>query len=235
MSRSHRAWVALGLALLWFAGPAHWLAHWLQDARAEDLRSPTIDEPVQAVLLARGEELPRGAEAADLADRLEQTMALHEGGHWLEAGLGLLDEEQLERIREGSGEPPLPRSRSHPQTPAELVALIDVLTEQAGSATAPMPARPARAPLPDLASQQKLTGLLSLAQDDGIRDQQVPELLACALAGVQAHEAVPRMVDDLLESLHPDTVKRLENHPPLDRVQGLSDATAQALARLRAR
>jgi len=235
VTRSLRAWLALALAAVWFAGPSYWLAHRLQDARAEDLRSPTIDEPVQAILLARAEELPRGDEAADLADRLERTMELHEGGHWLEAALGLLDEEQLERVDEGSGEPQLPRSRSHPQTPSELVALIDLLTEQAGSTTTPIPARPARAPLPDLSSQQQLTGLLSLGRAAGVRDDQVPELLACALAGVQAYETVPRMVDDLLGSLHPDAVKRLENHAALDRVQGLSGATDRAVTRLRAR
>ncbi len=236
MTRTVRAWLALGLAALWFAGPAGWLSETLHEVRAQELRSVSVGEPVQAVLLAADSELPRGEEAGRLADALERAVEVHElQGWWLEAAVGVLDEAQLERVAELARVGRLERSRSHPQTPGELLALVEVLSSQAGSVTSERPERPAHNPLARLSGEQVLVGLLALAEAGEVRDEQVPALLACALAGIEAHEEAEPRVDDVLALLPPEALAHLEGQPPLDRVRGFSEAAARAVDRLRAR
>ena len=236
MSRTIRAWSALVLCLVWFAGPAGWLSSTLRDVRAKELDSVSVGEPIQAVLLASDSELPRGPEAALLADALEGAVEVYQRqGWWLEAALGVLDEAQVERVAELSGPPKLARTRSHSRIPAEILALIEVLSAQAGSATAERPERPTSSPLAGLPHEEVLTGLLALARAGEIRDEQVPRLLACAVLGAEAHEQAEPRVDDALALVPPAALARLEGQTPLGREGGVSGTATRAIARLRAR
>lgn len=230
MSRTLRGWLALGVGVLWFAGPSGWLAGWLDDARARDLASQDIDDPIQAVLMAQPEELPRGAEARAMASALSEAVRMHEGA-WLQVALEHLDEDQAAAVLEARAGARLPRSRTHPQTPPELLRFITVLSEQAGSATVERP-EPVGSPA-DLQAEDVVAGLLALAEAGQVRDEQVPVLLACALEGVEAHEAAPALIAQVLEGLPERALERLEHAAPLQ--QGFGPSSAKAIARLEAR
>ena len=225
--RAKLAWASLVVSLLWFAGPSRWVSAALNEVRAHDLASQDIDDPIQAVLMATPEELPRGDEAARLADALTRAVEMHEGA-WLQVAWATLDEAQREEWVKPSEGAPRPRYRAHPQTPAELLELIDVLSAQAGSHHEPVPAFEGD-PV-DLSTGDALSGLLRLAEGGSIRDPQVPVLLGCALQGVQAHESAPALVAEVLEGLAPSAVARLEHAPPLQ--GGFGPSVARAIARL---
>lgn len=221
------ALASLVVSLLWFAGPSRWMSASLNEVRAHDLASQDIDDPIQAVLMATPEELPRGDDARRLAEALTRAVEMHEGA-WLQVAWSALDETQRFQLMKPAEGAPRPRSRAHPQTPAELLELIDVLSAQAGSHHEPVPAFEGD-PV-DLATGDALAGLLRLAEGGSIRDDQVPTLLGCALQGVQAHESAPALVAEVLEGLAPSALARLEHAPPLQ--GGFGPSAALAIARL---
>lgn len=225
--------LALAGAVLWFAWPAPQLSNELLEARARENRSLHLAELVAGVRLASPGELPTGAERAEAAALLEEALEMELLQHtWPTRALALLDEEQKATVSEGG--PSVPgRSRSHPHTPAEVLAIVEVLGERYGAATTPLPPLPPTPPIPGLSPQDQVRGLLALVEEAELSPELAAGLQACALAGIHAHERAPEAIEELAALLGEGVLARGLNSPGPRDLEELQAQGQEALERLR--
>jgi hypothetical protein len=218
-ARRREVLALLGLlaAAWWFLGPAEQVARSMVEARA---RSQSVVEAtylIQACVTAAadpGAALPAGEQAAQAAALLERLLEIEAArATWPQRTLTVLDDDQVAAIKEGTDHAQVPRSRSHPYIPGELLLIETLLSERFGStpAAAPPPLPdPADTPWPGANPLDIQRGLLTLIERDQppLTPEQGAQILAALLPGLRAHQELPDLKDRLSEALGPD-VRRL--------------------------
>ncbi|MCP4808814.1 MAG: hypothetical protein GY913_01880 [Proteobacteria bacterium] len=221
--------IALGVFVLgglWFAWPAPKLAGDLQQSRADALRGATVEDLVQGVVNAPDDALPAGVAAEQAAALLAEGVELYGLQlDWGERVAAVLTPEQMSLLAGVERGSSMPRARSHPETPAEMLEILEHVVAQHG---------PTRSALPDPVSEPDATaeGLLVVVQA-GVTADQAPAIVATTLAGVHAHERGAAVITELevvlAESLSYADGRAFADRDAFDRM------AAQAVTTLRER
>ncbi len=226
---------SLAFAAAWFAWPARQLSDQLLQARAQETRALHLAELIQGLRSASPSELPSGEAAAQARELLTEALELELLQHtWPTRALGLLDEEQRALVAQG-GPAVQGRSRSHPHTPSEVLAIVEVLGERYGASSTPLPPLPPTPPIPGLSPQEQVRGLLALSREAELSPELAARIQACALAGIHAHERAPEAITELAEVLGPGLVEQGMDSPGPRDLEELEAQGLEALARLEGR
>ncbi len=206
MNTSRREWLALAAlagAAAWFAIPARRLSATMLDRRAREMKSIQLHHLVLAVVQLGGEDpggLPTGEAARAALDSLETALVLQrEKERWSRQALAVLDDAQLAAAQAAIQPRDLPRERSHPFIPTEMLLLESLLSDSFGSATAPAPPRPDIIRWHHGSPQDIMLGLLGLVEsgEPPLNRDQARAVQAALLSGMRAHELQPEVVEAL--------------------------------------
>ncbi len=231
-------WGAALVGVIWFASPAPRVAQALEQARARSVAEVQLHDIILAVALAGQQDpagLPHGAEAAEARRLLEQALALDAvKSGWPQRAAGAIGPELLALAVTGAERPPLPRSRSHPNVPSELLVLEQTLAARYGSWGGPPPPPPGQDLWSGFPPDDQAKGLLAVVETTELSEDQARGLQGAVLLGLEANHRQPDLVDSLAALLGSGVLARApasRDAPAPDLVPRYGPAAVEILRR----
>jgi hypothetical protein len=210
--RSRIAWLACVAGVLWFLGPAPWIAQSLEQARARSVAEIQLHDVILAIALTGQQDpasLPHGDDAAQARLLLERALVLDERkSSWPQRAAAVLGPAFLEVATQGADRPTLPRSRAHPNVPSELLALEQSLAARFGSWGGEAPPLPRTDLWSGLPPDDQAKGLLAVAELGELTEAQARGLQGAVMMGLRANDEQPALIDGLAELLGTDVLAR---------------------------